>query len=137
MNTGGGPEMLSSLRREPDLSTNANSINETTLQMMLKSHRETEQKWIKEKRMFKDRIDRLTKEVETIRTFVYSKHPIDSNIINLDRRQSPVPSFIKASNIEINDSNENKKMTLTASQNLTRFIELTRKPQVIKSKLIT
>lgn len=71
------------------MSTNANSINENTLQIIMRSHQEKEQKWLKEKRKLKSKITSLEKELVAIRTYITSNPP--------EKNGSPIPAFIRAS----------------------------------------
>ena len=82
-------DYLNSLRREPDMSTNANSINENTLQMIMNSHREKEQKWMREKRKLKTKVTSLEKELVAIRAYLKSTPHGNS--------ESPIPAFVRAS----------------------------------------
>lgn len=49
-------DYLHHMRREPEMSTNANTLNENTLQFMLKSYKDKEKKWGQEKRKLQNEV---------------------------------------------------------------------------------
>lgn len=90
-------DYFNNIRREPEMSTNANSINENTLQIMLKSYKEKEKQWLKEKQRFENEMTCLKEELKAIRSFICTQSPtLDSCGNRIKETDTPVPAFIRA-----------------------------------------
>jgi len=104
---GGMMDYLNTIRREPDMSTNANSITDNTLQLMLKNYKDKELNWAKEKKILHNELRWLQEELKAIRSFICDHNPFRSNIS--ESVKEIIPAFIRACNVQLSDDEEEVK----------------------------
>lgn len=97
-------DYLNSLRREADMSTNANSINDNTLQAIISTYQEKERQWKKDKKILENELHWWREELKAIRIFLCSQDPIEASIE--DQNKDIIPAFIRACNISLSDEED-------------------------------
>lgn len=106
-NWNGMVDYFNNIRREADMSTNAISINETTsLQILLKSYKEKEQRWNRDRKRLGNELNWLKEELKAVRNYICNQNPFSSNI--KESCNAIVPAFIRAWNTNLKDEEESK-----------------------------
>lgn len=109
-------DYFNNLRREPDISTWANSINENSLHSMLKNYQEKENQWQHERSKLKNDLECLNEELKAIRGFIWDqKLPNNTLEVQATNDDKVIPSFIRACNMVLSDSDSKIKSPLRIS----------------------
>jgi len=125
----GSIDYLNTIRREADMSTNANSNNENTFQAIISAYQQKERLWVKEKHEMQIELKCLREELKAIRIFLCEQDPIEKNIDS--QVKDIVPAFIRAWNVPLSDEDEPARSDKKAPKRL-----VIKKPSISKNEIL-